>query len=227
MQHTRNTNAPSLYHRANVRNQTSTTPTTSPLSSLAWLHLVRTTSSSTSLSNHSAEQPSGFPSSEVLESFFAVTGDAPGSFVHSHGQERIPNNWYKRPTANAYNILEVLIDVQVNNAMYPGIIRFGGNTRTANSFADGDLTDFTRGVFNAADLANGDKAAYFLLQCSLTGNPDISNPLLGAVGSVLGWTTQQLGPLSSKFNCPQLAMFDNQPFNKFPGASFKGSGTSD
>ncbi|KAF1363279.1 hypothetical protein EJ07DRAFT_152776 [Lizonia empirigonia] len=179
------------------------------------------------MSNHSAEQPVGFLSRDVLKTFFAVTGDAPGSFVHNRGQERIPDNWYKRPTANAYNIPEVLADVQVNNAMYPGIVRIGGNTGTTNSFAGVDLTDLTGGVFNAADLADGNKAACFLLQGSLAGLPDISNPLLGLVGSVLGWATQQLGPLSSKFGCPQLATFDNQLFNQFPGASYKGSGTSD
>lgn len=46
--------------------------------------------------------------------------------------ERIPDNWYKRPTLNAYNIPEVLNDVFVNNAMYPGIVRFGGNTGEYN-----------------------------------------------------------------------------------------------
>ncbi|KAF1930036.1 uncharacterized protein M421DRAFT_59563 [Didymella exigua CBS 183.55] len=178
------------------------------------------------MSNHSAENPSGFLTREVLKSFFGVTGDAPGQFVHNRGQERIPENWYKRPFSNAYNIPNVLVDVQTNNLMYPGIIRIGGNTGTTNSFAGVDLTDLTGGVFNVGDLADGNKGACFLLQASLAGLPDISNPLLGAVGSVLGWATQQLGPLSSKFSCPQLATFDNQLFNKFPGASYKGSGNA-
>jgi hypothetical protein len=178
------------------------------------------------MSNHSAENPSGFLTRDVLKSFFAVSGDAPGRFVHNRGQERIPDNWYKRPFSNAYNIPEVLLDVQTNNAMYPGIVRIGGNTGTTNSFAGVDLTDLTGGAFNAGDLADGNNAACFLLQASMAGLPDISNPLLGAVGSVLGWATQQLGPLSSKFGCPQLATFDNQLFNQFPGASYKGSGNA-
>lgn len=178
------------------------------------------------MSNHSAENPSGFLTRDVLKSFFAVSGDVPGQFVHNRGQERIPDNWYKRPFSNAYNIPEVLLDVQTNNAMYPGIVRIGGNTGTTNSFAGVDLTDLTGGAFNAGDLADGNKAACFLLQASMAGLPDISNPLLGAVGSVLGWATQQLGPLSSKFGCPQLATFDNQLFNQFPGASYKGSGNA-
>lgn len=106
--------------------------------------------------------------------------------------------------------------------MYPGIVRFGGNTGTVNSFAGVDLTDLTGGVFNLATLTEGNNGACFLLQASLAGLPDISNPLLGPVGSVLGWATQQLAPLSQKFSCPQLAKFDNQLFNPFPGARYRG-----
>lgn len=177
------------------------------------------------MSNHSAETPGGTLNREVLKSFFAVTGDGP--FTHNRGQERIPENWYKRPAANAYNIPGVLLDNQINNAMYPGIIRIGGNTGTVDSFAGVDLTDLTGGVFNTGDLADGNKGACFLLQASMAGLPDISNPLLGAVGSVLGWAKQQLGPLGQKFDCPELATFDNQLFNPFPGYKFRGSGTSD
>ncbi|EAT80682.1 hypothetical protein HBI56_204320 [Parastagonospora nodorum] len=176
------------------------------------------------MSNHSAEKPGGTLTREVLKSFFAVTGDGPGNFVHNRGQERIPDNWYKRPFANAYNIPEVLVDVQVMNAMYPGIVRVGGNTGTTNSFTGVNLGDLTGGVFNAGSLAEGNNGACFLLQASLAGLPDISNPLLGAVGSVLGWAKQQLGPLSSQFGCPQLANFDNQLFTPYPGYGYKTSG---
>ncbi|KAF2827504.1 Cloroperoxidase [Ophiobolus disseminans] len=178
------------------------------------------------MSNHSAEKPGGTLTREVLKSFFAVTGDSPGNFVHNRGQERIPENWYRRPTANAMTVPQVLLDVQVNNAMYPGIVRIGGNTGTVNSFAGVDLTDLTGGVFNLGGLAEGNQAACFLLQASLAGLPDVVSPLLGAVGSVLGWATQQLGPLSRQFGCPQLANFDNSLFNGFPGAKFNGNGQS-
>lgn len=69
------------------------------------------------MSNHSAEKPGGTLTREVLKTFFAVTGDAPGSFVHNPGQERIPENWYKRPAANAYTFVNVAQDVLVNNAV--------------------------------------------------------------------------------------------------------------
>lgn len=137
------------------------------------------------MSNHSAENPGGVLTRKVLKSFFAVTGE-PGSFVHNRGQERIPDNWYKRPALNAYNIPEVLNDVFINNAMFPGIVRFGGNTGTVDSFAGVDVTDLTGGAFNLADLAEGNNGACFLLQASMQGLPDATDPLLGAAGSILG-----------------------------------------
>lgn len=69
------------------------------------------------MSNHSAEKPGGTLTREVLKSFFAVSGDSPGNFVHNRGQERIPENWYKRPLANSYNTVDVLTDVLTNNAV--------------------------------------------------------------------------------------------------------------
>jgi len=44
------------------------------------------------MSNHSAEKPEGTLTRDTLKSFFAVTGDSPGNFVHHRGQERIPEN---------------------------------------------------------------------------------------------------------------------------------------
>jgi hypothetical protein len=176
------------------------------------------------MSNHSAENPGGFLSREVLKTFFAVTGDAPGNFVHTQGHERIPENWFKRPTANAYTFAQTATDVLINNRMYPGIIRIGGNNGTTDSFAGVDLKDLTGGVFNLATLADGNNGACFLLQASLLGIPNILNPLLGVVGTLLDWTWRHLEPLNSKLECPELAKFNNQLFNKFPGAKYKAEG---
>lgn len=43
------------------------------------------------MSNRSEENKGGILNGEVLKSFFSVTGE-PGSFVHTPGHERIPNN---------------------------------------------------------------------------------------------------------------------------------------
>ncbi|KAI5358678.1 putative chloroperoxidase [Septoria linicola] len=178
------------------------------------------------MSNRSQENPGGVLNRDVLKQFFGVTGE-PGSFVHNRGQERIPENWYRRSTLNAYNIPEVLNDVFVNNAMYPGIVRFGGNTGKVDSFAGFDITDLTGGAFNLASLAEGNNAACFFLQASMQVIPDIADPALGAAGSALNWATEQLAPLNSKLACPQLDRFNSAFFSKFPGASYKAEGQSD
>lgn len=176
------------------------------------------------MSNHSAESTGGVLTRDVLKSFFAVTGDAPGNFVHNRGMERIPDNWYKRPGAIPYNLVNVVTDVLTNNAMYPGIFSVGGNTGTVNSFAGVDTGNLTGGVFNFEKLAEGNNGACFLLQASLAGLPDVAEPALGAVGSILGFATGQLGPLMNTLGCPQLADFKNELFDQFPGSSYKAEG---
>jgi hypothetical protein len=60
------------------------------------------------MSNHSAENPGGYLDRETLKSFFAVSGE-PGSFTINRGYERIPTNWYRRPSTSAHTIPEVFI----------------------------------------------------------------------------------------------------------------------
>lgn len=196
------------------------------------------------MSNRSQEDQDGVLTREVLKSFFAVTGDGPGSFTHNRGQERIPENCeynlhhptffdivakhdfsgYRRSSLVQYNIPDVLSDLFQNNAMYPGIVRFGGNTGTTDSFAGIDLQDLTGGVFNLATLAEGNNGVCFFLQAAQSVLPDATDPALGAAGSVLGWAQEQLGPVLSQFSCPELASFDGAVFQQFPGATYKAQG---
>lgn len=69
------------------------------------------------MSNHTAEAPSGILPYEIVAEFFGVTGSPSTGFVQTRGTERIPKNWYKRPTTNQYNLAEVLGDVAVMNAV--------------------------------------------------------------------------------------------------------------
>jgi hypothetical protein len=96
---------------------------------------------------------------------------------------------------------------------------------TVNSFAGVDTGDLTSGVFNSAALLDPTKGACFLYQASLAAMPSAAAPALGALGSVLGWALNQLGPDMQRLGCPELATFDNTLFNNFPGAKFA-TGTS-
>ncbi|EME41910.1 hypothetical protein DOTSEDRAFT_135330 [Dothistroma septosporum NZE10] len=177
------------------------------------------------MSNHSAEVPGGTLTRATLMSFFSITGDSPDNFVHNRGMERIPDNWYRRPTALAHTIPDVLADLAVMNAQYPGTVSFGGNTGTVNSFAGVDTGNITNGAINSAQLFQGNNGACFLLQASLSGLPNAAEPALGAVGSILGWAQSKLGPTASDLGCPELSVFDNQIFNPYPGYAFPGTGT--
>lgn len=163
------------------------------------------------MSNRSAEEPAGVLDRNVLKSFFSVEGE-PGSFVHTPGHERIPDNWYKRPAGNAYSITLVNADTVVNNAMYPGIVRFGGNTGTTNSFVGVDVTDATGGVFNGASLLEGDNLSCFMLQASQAVILDQFSPV---VSGIAGFLTENLEPLQSALSCPALADFDTDFWNQF------------
>ncbi|KAM3421360.1 hypothetical protein BST61_g1757 [Cercospora zeina] len=169
------------------------------------------------MSNRSQENMGGILNTEVLKSFFSVTGE-PGSFVHTPGHERVPDNWYKRPTSQPMNTVDTNVDTVINNAMYPGIIRFGGNTGTVDSFVGIDTGDLTGGVFNGDSLLEGNNLSCFFLQASQAGLSDAVDPLLQPIGQIKNFLKAQLGPQLSALGCPQLDSFDNSLFGSFPGA---------
>jgi hypothetical protein len=171
------------------------------------------------MSNHSEEAPGGYLDGEVLKTFFGVSGE-PGNFKHNVGMEKIPSNWYKRAGGvHSYNLATTVLDALENNGMYPGIVSIGGNTGTVNSFTGVNLDDLTGGVFNLATLTEGNNAACYLLQLSQAGLADQLAGLVGIVGDVLSFVTDQLGPLGESLSCPQLGDLRNELFQGYPGAA--------
>tara|TARA_R110002060_G_scaffold11921_2_gene17163 strand:- start:54 stop:428 length:375 start_codon:yes stop_codon:yes gene_type:complete len=122
------------------------------------------------------------------------------------------------------NTIDTNVDTVINNQMYPGIIRFGGNTGTVNSFVGVDTGNLTGGVFNGGDLLQGNNLACFFLQATQAGLADSASPLLQPVGQILGFLNSKLGPQINALSCPQLSDFNNDLFNQFPGASYKAQG---
>lgn len=55
------------------------------------------------MANHTAEAPEGILSRDVLKSFMSITG-SDANPVWTFGHEKIPNNWYRRNTADAYTV---------------------------------------------------------------------------------------------------------------------------
>ncbi len=169
------------------------------------------------MSNHSAEVPGGFLTPEVLKQFFAVTGDK-GSYVHHPGQERIPENWYRRPGGlDQYNAVDVFIDLLAGAKDYPSTLRFGGNTGTTNSFTGVDLQDLTGGVFNGATLLEGNNLICFAFQAAMAGGIDELDGVIGLLGGLLDPVLDPLKDLFSTLACPKLPHFRSQLFDIFPG----------
>lgn len=65
-------------------------------------NLFKTLTNLNLVANHSAEHPEGILNQEVLKSFYSITGDKPSDFKWTPGHEKIPDNWYRRNTLDAY-----------------------------------------------------------------------------------------------------------------------------
>ncbi|ORY86993.1 Chloroperoxidase [Protomyces lactucae-debilis] len=157
------------------------------------------------MSNHSAELPNGFLTREVLQSFMSVVGspDNNGANLrYVEGNERIPDNWYKRAISNPYSIPAFTLDI-LRVAQYdPRTLNIGANTGTVNSFTGLDNANLPGGVLNLATLSQGDNAVCFLYQSAAIARVDAVKGLVGtlltAVNSIVGQY------LTAPVVCPQL-----------------------
>jgi hypothetical protein len=178
------------------------------------------------MSNHSASQPNGYLDGDTFKSFFAVTGNYP-NFVWQKGQERIPNNWYRRPSSVPYGIPNGFLDISTNFAAYPGSLRLGGNTNGVNTYVGVDLSDFTGGVFQATGLLNRNntKARCFYAQLVQALIPDIANPVVGLLQAITNLLNQYIKPIATGLNCGGKAgKYDQTLFNQFPGYKYHPTG---
>ncbi|KZF24852.1 Cloroperoxidase [Xylona heveae TC161] len=173
------------------------------------------------MGNKSAEYPEGVLNQEVLKSFFSITGE-PGNFQYTPGNERIPENWYKRAIGDEYTIAYFVSDAVSYQLAYPPLLSVGGNTGTTNSFTGVDLEDLTAGVYNAQTLAQGDNFACFAFQIAQQVTPDILKGLFSDITDPLNLINQQFNDVLADFTCPQLESVDMSQFNQFPGYTKSG-----
>lgn len=170
------------------------------------------------MSNKSAEYPEGYLDGDVLKSFFSITGE-PGSFQWNEGQERIPDNWYKRAVGDEYTIPYFNSDLTAAALQYPQFLSVGGNTGTVDSFAGVDISDLTGGVYNAQNLAQGDNAACFAFQFSQQAAPDLLKGLFSSLTAPLSQLNSALASVFAELSCPQLKAIDTSQFANYPGST--------
>lgn len=170
------------------------------------------------MSNKSAEAPEGILNQDVLKSFFSITGQ-PGSFVYTPGNERIPDNWYRRAIGDEYTIPFFNLDVLAAAQAYPEFISVGGNTGTTNSFTGVDLSDLTGGVYNTQTLLQGNNLACFSLQFAQGAAPDLLKPIFSNIAAGVAALNTAFSSALAPLGCPQLSSIDQSKFSQFPGYS--------
>lgn len=161
------------------------------------------------LANHSAEEPRGFLTPEVFESFFSYTRDANNQLVFTYGHERIPDNWYRRANDDAWTLADIGISTAQQCASYPSNCQVGGNTGEVNSFSGVDAGDISGGLLNSfEDLSDPDRAMCFIAQAIQADVPSfLDNVFTGvALQKVLAMIPTTLIPAISPFmlTCPNL-----------------------
>ncbi|KAF2716436.1 hypothetical protein K431DRAFT_307771 [Polychaeton citri CBS 116435] len=104
------------------------------------------------MANKSAEYPEGILNQNTLKSFFSIYGDgANAKWVP--GNERIPDNWYKRNDADQYSIVYFNTDILYFAETVPEILSIGCNKGTVDSYDLLDPATLTNGADTAAQIA--------------------------------------------------------------------------
>lgn len=168
------------------------------------------------MANKSAEHPEGVLNKEVLKSFFAISGDD-NNLQYNPGNERIPDNWYKRAIGDEYSIPFYALDLNSAALQHPEFLEIGGNTGKVNSFVGVDVGDLTGGVFNAGNLLQGNNLACFGYQAGIQAAPDLLKGLVSDITGAVNEITSSLGNTLNVLNCPVLKTYDENQFSQFPG----------
>lgn len=169
------------------------------------------------MGNKSEEHPDGYLDGETLKSFFSISGES-GNFNYAEGNERIPENWYKRAIGDEYSISFLTTDTLAAALMHPEFLSVGGNTGKVDTFTGVDLTQLTKGVFDSATLLEGNNAFCFAFQFAQQASPDILKGLFADITKPLAQLNQAVGNVATSLGCPQLAEIDSSQLSKFPGA---------
>ncbi|KAF2148326.1 Cloroperoxidase [Myriangium duriaei CBS 260.36] len=168
------------------------------------------------MGNKSAEYPAGYLNTNVLKSFYAITGDR-SNFQYTPGYERIPDNWYTRNALDPYSIPFLEADT-INMALqHPEFASIGGNTGQPNTYTAVDPGDLTGGVFNGATLLQGNNLFCYAMEVTVQEAPDILSGLFTDVNAAQDALGAAINAATNSLGCPKLNNIDKSQFNKYPG----------
>ncbi|CAI7597002.1 unnamed protein product [Penicillium pancosmium] len=177
--------------------------------------------------NHSRENPEGVLTKSHVRNFYAIYGEE-GNFTYREGWERIPENWYKTPID--YGLVQLNLDTIAWIAKYPELGSIGGNLGKVNSFAGVDLSDLTGGVFNLANLLEGNNLLCFVFEVLKFASPNALSGLYKTLAEPLEFVTNVVAEPLLNLTCPAFKdlQMGGKPLwealkDDFPGA-MKGDG---
>lgn len=176
------------------------------------------------MSNHSAEDTNGYLNGEMFKTWFSMKGTynknrADGGLTWIVGKERIPKNWYRRPTYNQYNAADVFLDLARAWAAYPDTMRFGGNTNGVNTYEGVDVATLTGGSYTRASLFQPKNFGCLIFQSQQQAVPDELKGGINKVAPALKLIAANSGFLA-KLDCPKLNKYDQGVFNQYTGHNY-------
>lgn len=160
----------------------------------------------------------------MLKSFLAISGE-PGSFTWEKGMERIPLNWYRRPSATPYNLADIIADISYAYMQEPSSFMLGGNTGKVNSFVGVDIDALTGGTYDEANLFQGNNFGCFALQLMQAALPSYLATLLSDITPAMALINEMTASVLSPLSCPQLAYYNATMFSSSPGLAYSPAGT--
>jgi len=169
------------------------------------------------VANHTAEHPAGILNGNVLKSFYGITGQ-PGNFKWNKGYNRIPDNWYRRNTLDAYTIPYFFSDVLYFAETVPQILAVGCNTGTVNSYNTISPEALSGGAYTAEMVAENPLCfATATLAAGASSLLGLSGPGIGQLTSALDGVSKSLGT-----TCPPITNLTLSAFSVCPGFSLYG-----
>lgn len=171
------------------------------------------------MANKSAENPEGILNKNVLKSFMSIQGPE-NNLQWVPGNEKIPDNWYKRHPTDEYSIPYFETDILYFAAREPRINLPGCNQGKVDTYNQISAQTLTGGAYTAASIAKNPLC--FATQFSVAALPSLtglSSALLTPLTNSLSSVTSALG------GCPKIPNANLSALSVCPGFSLYGGPT--
>lgn len=167
------------------------------------------------MSNKSAENPEGVLNKNVLKSFMSIQGPET-NLQWVPGNEKIPDNWYKRNPADEYTIPYFEADILYFAQTQPEILTVGCNQGRVNSYNSIDVKTLTNGAYTAQQVAQSPI-------CFASAFAKVELPLItGLSSTALAPLNSALDTITKGKNCAAIGSVNQTALTACPGFSFYG-----